>query len=498
MSDAERPAGEDEDRPASPERPRAPRAFAFLALATAALAAIVLPGERPGLGVLVVGLAVAAITAPLARPPTPWAWAFGAVTLGLGTMVVLRGAEWLVVLDLAAALGLGVLALLGSARWGEIAGAGFLAAARAPRAPGFLIRSLAPGPLSSWARGLRTAAIAAALLLVFGSLFAAADAAFAELAEELVPSWNVELLPARLFAFVAVSLLAGTLALLAPRYAAAGPSLAGLRSALGLGTHPPRRLGRLEWVVPLALLDLLFLVFVAVQGPVLFGGKDHVLSTGGLTFAEYARQGFFQLLAVGALTLGVVAAAARWAGRKTSGEERLLRVLLGILCAFALVVLVSALRRLALYEDAFGLTLPRLVAHEMILWIGGLLVLVAAAGATLRAGWLPRAAVLFSGAMLLIGSISNPEQRVAAVNLERFEQTEKIDLAYLATLGPDALPELAALPPRFRACVLPSIADRFSFPSDGLWGWNRSRAQASDAFREFRTTVPCRPPAPAT
>ena len=58
-------------------------------------------------------------------------------------------------------------------------------------------------------------------------------------------------------------------------------------------TLPVRRsLTPWEWALPLALLAGLFAVFVAVQIAVLFGGHEHVLRTAGLTYAEYARQGF--------------------------------------------------------------------------------------------------------------------------------------------------------------------------------------------------------------
>ena len=479
-------------------RPRAPRAFAIAALLAAAFAASFLPGERPGLGVLVVGLVVAGIAAVLAWPPTPWGLVLGALGLGLAAMVVLRGAPWLVAIDLAAALGLGVLAIMRSTRWGEMAEAGFLAVARAPRAPAFLLRGIATGPDSgsrrSWSPALRGAVIAAALLLLFGSLFAAADRAFAQLAEDyLLPSWSLELLPARLFAFVAVAVLAGTLGLLAPRYADAGPGGAGLLKALRLGTSEPRRLGRVEWIVPLILLDLLFALFVTVQATVLFGGDEHVLTTAGLTYADHARQGFFQLLTVGALTLGVVAAAARWADRRGARDERLLKALLGVLCGLTLVVLASALRRLALYEDAFGLTLARFVAHEAVLWIGGLLVLVSVAGATLRTDWLPRVAVVFSAAVLLVGSISDPEARIAGVNVDHWQETGRIDIEYLGALGPDAIPALVALPRALRSCVLPAIVGEIR-PPDGLWGWNLARDRARESIRGLTLTSSlCRP-----
>ena len=71
---------------------------------------------------------------------------------------------------------------------------------------------------------------------------------------------------------------------------------------------PMRPVPRWEWAVPLGVLDALFLAFVAVQATVLFGGHRHVLETEGLTYAEYARQGFWQLLWVSALTLLVLSA----------------------------------------------------------------------------------------------------------------------------------------------------------------------------------------------
>lgn len=67
---------------------------------------------------------------------------------------------------------------------------------------------------------------------------------------------------------------------------------------------------------------MLFLGFVAVQLRVLFGGDRHVLTTDDLTYAEYARQGFWQLLAVTGLTLLVIAVALRKAARRRRSTAR--------------------------------------------------------------------------------------------------------------------------------------------------------------------------------
>ena len=90
---------------------------------------------------------------------------------------------------------------------------------------------------------------------------------------------------------------------------ALGLALAARGTLRGAARFAAPRLRLAEWAIPLALLDLLFLAFVAVQLTVLFGGHDHVLETSGLTYAEYAREGFWQLIAAAALTLVVVGGA---------------------------------------------------------------------------------------------------------------------------------------------------------------------------------------------
>ncbi len=61
-----------------------------------------------------------------------------------------------------------------------------------------------------------------------------------------------------------------------------------------------------EVTIILGLLDVLFLGFVAVQGSYLFGGDRLIASQADLSYADYARRGFFQLVAVAGLSLPVL------------------------------------------------------------------------------------------------------------------------------------------------------------------------------------------------
>jgi hypothetical protein len=194
-----------------------------------------------------------------------------------------------------------------------------------------------------------------------------------------------------------------------------------------------------------------------------------VLRTSGLTYAEYARSGFAQLIAAAALTLAVIAAAARYAQ-----DSRLLRVLLGALCALTLVVLASAFTRLHLYESAYGFTRLRLAADAAILWLAGLFAFVLIAGATRRTAWLPRGVVALSATGMLAFAISNPDGRIADRNVDRYERTGRIDMSVLTNLSPDAAPALRRLPPRLAAVTTRDLcAD-----DTGVAGFNVGRAKA--------------------
>jgi Domain of unknown function (DUF4173) len=213
---------------------------------------------------------------------------------------------------------------------------------------------------------------------------------------------------------------------------------------------------------------------------VLFGGDGYFLKTAGVTYAEYAREGFAQLVVVSLLTLAVVAGALRWA--RAGRDARLLRSLLAALCVLALVVLASALHRLNLYEQAFGFTRTRLAVDAFLLFNGALFVLVIAALAAGSRAWLPRATVALAAAGALAFWTSDPDRRIATHNVERFEKTGSIDVRYLSRLSADAVPALVRLPQPLRDRAVAPQRRRLAREGDGFAGANLARAAARRAL----------------
>jgi hypothetical protein len=389
--------------------------------------------------------------------------------------LLVRDAGWIAVLCLLAAFAVGASVLAGGRSvLGMLASAAAVPLAGLRGLP-WLGRSLhgpvvAGRPAEAWWSLLRTAVVSVVLVVVFGALFASADALFARWVGALVPDIGSEDLFVRGFALTVLTgiTLAGVYVALCP------PRVERLALPAGKPVSRP-----FEWAVPVGLVVAVFSVFVAAQLTVMFGGHAYLRRTTGLTYAEYVHEGFGQLTVATALTLAVVAVARRKASLSTSRDRLVLRVMLGALCALTLVVVASALYRMHVYEEAYGFTRLRVLVSVFEAWLGLVVVFVMAAGIRLRGAWVPWAALLSGAAMLLGLAAVNPDAYIAERNIERFEETGKIDWYYLSGLSADAVPVLADLPERYRACALQDMPPAYD---DDWLEWNLGRERAGSAL----------------
>ncbi len=464
-------AGTPQNRPLPVEWPEAPRRVSPTSAAGAAaaglLAALCFPA-RPGLNVLLVGMTVSATLYPVIRRSRT-SMIFAALAMALLALPALVDAGWLTALAISLAVPLGSYALTGGRSWIEVLGGGLSLLLATPRSVPWIGHGLATLAGSGRRPTRRVAGsllVTFVLLGVFGTLFATADVAFSQALAGLIPALSVWPLLLRILIFGCTTIVVLTGAFLAaspPRF-----------------NRPPAAspVGRTPWAIPIASLDLLFLGFVAVQADVLLtSDKDHLLHSTGLTYAEYARQGFWQLLIVTGLVLLVVAVAIRYAPTDKRADRATIRTLLGLLCALTLVVVAVALRRLYLYEEAYGWTRLRLWVHAFELWMGLVIVLITIAGMRLKAAWLPRA-IAASGAAGLLGlSLLNPDGFIATRNVDHLRHTGKADLAYLSGLSADAASALDHLPEPQRSCALHHVADTLQH-GDSWTAFNLSRARA--------------------
>jgi hypothetical protein len=360
-----------------------------------------------------------------------------------GGWFAVRSSPWLVAPDTLAALALlalgsglqaggsifdldapGWLRRAGNAAVHTAAGASFLSGrARKTLAGGGQVRAQVTrlGPIM---RGL---AVAVPTLLVLGSLLRSADPVFSSFVT---------------FRINGADLLAHPLLVAVGAWSGGG--LLRLASVTTPATSPSRRprLGLTEALVVLGGVDVLFGLFAVAQLVAVSGGANHVLRTQGLTYADYARSGYFQLLWVAGLTLALLVTLQTLVDRPHQSGSAF-SIAGTAAAALTILIAVVAFRRLALYEGAFGLTMLRLCCQVFAVWLAAVFVLLAVSllGAWPSRQWFVGSTVAAGLVVLLAFNAMNPESLVARRDLQRGANA---DIGYLATLSNDAVPTIVA------------------------------------------------------
>ena len=127
------------------------------------------------------------------------------------------------------------------------------------------------------------------------------------------------------------------------------------------GTHTLCTVDSALFAIILGALDALYLLFLAVQSAGLFGGPEY-LAQRGVSYAEWARSGFFQMVGVTIVNLAAVMAALTFS-QQEGRSWRALRGLAAALVGESLVLLSSAAWRMTLYISAYGLSFKRCMTY---------------------------------------------------------------------------------------------------------------------------------------
>src|SRR5690606_31641698 len=180
----------------------------------------------------------------------------------------------------------------------------------------------------------------------------------------------------------------------------------------------------------LVLLNCIYLVCVAVQFKYFFGDALQE----NLTYAEYARKGFFELLLVTLINWSILLGCLKFVKSTKKAMGYFLKMLYSLLIVVSSIMLTSAYLRLSLYEAAYGFTLDRILAHTFMLF------LIVIFAYTLIRVWLERISLLhfylIAGLIFYTGlNAMNLEEIIVENNLERYEETGKIDIYYLNYLS---------------------------------------------------------------
>lgn len=183
-------------------------------------------------------------------------------------------------------------------------------------------------------------------------------------------------------------------------------------------------------ITVLVIINSVYVLFTIVQFTYFFSGTLQ----GDFTFAEYARKGFFELVFVTLINLSIIVFVLTFMRGISGIMKRLTQILLTILILASAIMLSSAFIRLSMYEEAYGYSFIRVMAHSFMIFLTVIFMY------TLIKIWMERLSLFhfyFICSLLYYTTMSviDVEKIIVKKNIERYEQTGKIDINYLNSLA---------------------------------------------------------------
>ena len=227
----------------------------------------------------------------------------------------------------------------------------------------------------------------------------------------------------------------------------------------------------------LLLINLVYILFIAVQFKYFFSGTLE----DGFTYAEYARRGFFELLFVTLINLSISIAVITLTKTVYGPLKKAISFAMTVLVLSSGVLLVSAIMRISMYEDAYGFTFSRVLAHSFMIF---LMVILAY---TLVKIWLERLSLFhfyFIASLIYYVGINtaNLDKIVVDKNMARFETTGKIDIHYLNSMSATGI--LGLIEIYEKNPDVPGLEDRLKKSKAERGSMNRNSWQSHNLERD--------------
>lgn len=252
----------------------------------------------------------------------------------------------------------------------------------------------------------------------------------------------------------------------------------------------PLRLDPIIVGTMLVIINCVYVLFVLVQFSYLFGaGEGHLPSD--LSYAEYARSGFAELILVTGINFFILIVTLQFTRSSGKIGSVVHQVLLFVLVGCSAIMLYSAFIRLNLYEQAYGYTYIRFLVHAFMIYLA-LLLLIAALRIRYTSIPLVRWYIVLSLTAYAAINYVGMDHRIAALNIERYHQTGHIDASYLASLSSDAVPLLREFAEEEYPELKDALLERYAYMQtdkvNHSWpSFNQARYRASRELTPLRT-----------
>lgn len=262
-----------------------------------------------------------------------------------------------------------------------------------------------------------------------------------------------------------------------------------------------RILPQITAVVATFPIIFLYVIFFISQWKYFISGFTGVLPA-GFSYAEYARQGFFELCAVSVLNLLCIAAIAIFIGRGKKNKAVILKLLTVIFCLCTLILISTAVAKLVMYIDYYGLTQKRIYAMWLMAVIAVIFLVIALGQFISKIRIVAVSCTVFISLFIPL-ALCNINTITAQYNTQRYlaGSLQDMDTEMMADLGDSAIPSLVKLAntidpeekPELKHaidCILFDKKVELKNEQFALFAFNLPRYFAESAIRDYDPVIP--------
>lgn len=182
----------------------------------------------------------------------------------------------------------------------------------------------------------------------------------------------------------------------------------------------------------LTILNIIYIIFDIIQIKSLI---LHQISM-DITYAEYAREGFFQLMFVSVINLAIILISKFFEYKYEEKDNKYINIMSLIMTGLTFVIIISSFLRMNMYENEYGYTLLRLLVYITLITESILLIPTIKYILDTKFNIVKYYLIIIISVYTLINFI-NVDYLIANRNIKRYYETEKIDIDYLMNNNTD-------------------------------------------------------------
>lgn len=185
---------------------------------------------------------------------------------------------------------------------------------------------------------------------------------------------------------------------------------------------------------PLVVLNAIYILFFFAMGSYLFSAFSGDLPT-SMTYAEYARKGFFELCGISAINLALIGFVYTFFKRKEGEYSKDLKILSGLLSVSTILLIITAMSKMLMYISSYGLT--RLRVYTLWFMVVLMLVFVLILIWHFRKYNLGRPIIIGFMVLFLALGFSNSDGLIAKYNVKKYMNEVEQGISHKESLSFD-------------------------------------------------------------